>query len=105
MSGILFSADPQRRGTEITSDPGAPGAGSVVRTRWRAMVGFTPVDFTIDTVTHVEVLPADFFSTTVADQVTAWVVANGYALRGAVELPPVAQDTTVWDPTTNAPYP
>lgn len=100
-----LTADPKLISVEVGPHPDAVTSGVWCVACTRGMLGFTPIDACVTIEVTTEFLPADFFSGPVADAVLDAYTAAGHEPVLPVTFPPVAQDTTVWDPETNAPYP
>lgn len=105
MPDTPLSADPKLSSVFVGPHPDASTPGVWVRSCTRSMLGFTPIDICVLNEVPSEFLPADFWSTTVANDVAFEIGALGHTPIEAIDFPPVAQDTTIWDPETNAPYP
>lgn len=96
--------DPVLRSVSVAVDPLAVIPTYTVECKFRYWKTVDPTDITVSLNVTDENLPADFFQTDIAGLVATAVIEDGTSVSGGFDLPPVAQDTTVWDPTTNAPY-
>jgi len=101
---IVLTSPPVIQSVYVYYDALADVPGTYVCVRVRGYAGLLPYDATGCALTPGETLTEDFFSSDIYNAVFDAYDANGIT-PGSFNFPPVAQDTTVWDPETNAPYP
>jgi len=101
---IILTEPPTIEAVWASYDPLADIPGVYVCVRTRGYAGLVPYEAEACELTVTEFLEEGFFSGHLHDDIFDAYDSNGIT-PGAFAFPPVAQDTTVWDPETNAPYP
>lgn len=105
MPDSVLSADPKLIRVGVGPHPDASTPGVWCEACTLSMLGFTPITVCVLIEVEDEFLPINFFSDTVAGLVEDALGDLGHSPLVGVTFAPVAQDTTVWNPETNAPYP
>ena len=102
---VTLTADPVLQSVSVELRPPASATNFLCRAKFKSYNGAEPVYTEVEVGFDDEAMPTEFFYGPVVDAVVANLLAAGFAPSEDFTLPPIATDLTVWDPTTNAPYP
>lgn len=105
MALVTLLGDPVLESVEVGPDPESVTPGTYVKCKFICWPTIVPVEFTTKTLFTGEDLPGDFFMGDVHDAVDAYLATINAKTSLDWNMPPVANDTTIWNPATNAPYP